>query len=296
MTERAEEPQRTELPRIVLVSNEDVVELTGLNPEGNQLLGGLRTTLDLAINRRLIGTTPFDFAQTEVPSAPVWTSPERTLELAIAHYRANPYDPSRLAEFYAAHWSFRRTAMGLSQRDLVVSDCLYSEDDLRSWGATDFGLLVPQVVSTAPEGLILLGKADPTLDSRAFQEGTSVRNVDSKGKAVELDAWMRTEKGVDAPHTRTNQKQAEEIVEQSGRVGDTLNVYAVAGVVSHELFGYYLDQERTWTRVLSSRGGSRVVGASFGRGGRCSVGWRLFPGSVYDGLGVRSVEVAELKA
>lgn len=301
MIERAEESLKSEATRIILVDDRGAIEVTGLNERGNQLLGGLRTTLDLAINQRLIAATPFDFVpkpevsllSVEPSSAPISTSLERTLELAIANYRANPDDPSRLAEFNQAHWDSRRMAMGLSGSDLVVPQCPYSEDDLRSFWQTDFGLFVPQVVSTAPEGLVLLGKADPRLGSWAFQEGTSVRNVDSKGKIIDLHGWMRTEKAIDAPHTGTNQKQAEKLVKDNGRIGDSLNVYAAAGVMSKELIGQYLDQERTWIRVLSSRDDGRVVGADFDRNGCCRVYWGLRPDDVSDGLGLRSVELAK---
>lgn len=237
-------------------------------------------------------TSEIGLRNSDLPT-PAMITVERTLELATAAYRAKPDSPEFLSEFNQAFWSARQQAMGVSQADLAVADCPYSEADIRGFMKNDFGLFVPQIVSTAPEGLILLGKAFPRMGSLAFQRRTGVLNIDKNGNPIGIHGWMKTEKAINAPYTKTNQDQAEEIIGKEHRIGDTLNVYAAAGQQSEKLTGQYLDEVRTWIRTLSSRYGGRVLGADFGSGGGCYVDWGLRPGDGYDGLGVRSVEVAE---
>lgn len=237
---------------------------------------------------------------------PVVITAEHTLELATSAYKADRANPVLLAEFNQAFWSTRRQAMGLSERDLVVSDGPYSEAEIRKFmglgrgfrkpANPDFALFVPEVTSTTPDGLILLGKGWPILWNSAFKEGTRVQNVEKDGSVISLHGWMRTEKSIDAPHLRTNQEQGEKIVSDAKRIGDTLNIYGAAGLQSKLLEGKYLDEVKTWIRTLSSRGGGQVVRAGFVPGGGCFVVWNLGSLHVDGGLGVRSVEVPELKA
>lgn len=243
---------------------------------------------------------------------------ERTLELAKAAYRAKPDSPELLSEFNQAFWNARKLALGVSERDLVVVVCPYKEADIRKF-RKDFGLFVPQIVSTAPEGLILLGKAFPRMISVAFQAGTGVSNIDQNGKLIDLHGWMKTEKAIMAPHTLTNQDQAEETIsyKDHDRIGDTLNIYAIASQQSKELTGKYLDaviRPQTGpseSRILSSRWEGRVLVARFRPEGLCyphqftrSDYWdglcyvdrlRMSDYTDYD-LGVRSVEVAKTKS
>lgn len=280
--------------RMILVGRNFATELTAQSPAGNDLLNGVSTVLRAGINGGLI--------LARVVPLFVTITAEHTLELATAAYKAHPDNPERLSDFNQAFWYAARIRMGVAQSDLVVGQCPYNEHQIRQFMGfgrrlgrssrpTDFGLFVPQIVSTAPEGLILLGRAySEVMRSRVFQ-GTTVLNVDNDGQPINLYGWMRTEERMDVPYTGTNQDQAERIVEKRNRVGQTLNVYAVAGQQSRLLTGQYLD-ERTWVRILSSRIRSRVVSASFRGGDRCNVGQSLSRTHVNGSLGVRSVELS----
>lgn len=295
----------SEINRIILVDGQKVaIEVKAQTDAGKRLLAGLGTSLLAAVDGRLLESCPVIFDRPEVTlptpeqlvehsTIPAMITVERTLEMAKVAYKAKPYNTELLTEFNQAFWLSRQQKMGVSRADLVVADCPYREADIRRFMNNDSGLFVPQIVSTAPEGLILLGKGFPQMGNLAFQEGTSVSNIDKNGNLVDIHGWMKTEKAVDAPYTRTNQSQAEKIVGEKHRIGDTLNVYAVAGQQSKELTGQYLDEVRTWIRTLSSRHGGRVLGASFRSIGCCDVDWRLKPGRVDVLLGVRSVEVAK---
>lgn len=298
--------QNLEARRIILIDgNNSAIEVKARDEVGARLLSGFRASLLAAIEGHLLESAPFTIDRhdettlptleqlTERPATPTMITVERTLALATVAYRAKPDSLELLSEFNQAFWSARQQAMGVSQADLVVADCPYSEADIRRFMKNDFGLFVPRIVSTAPEGLVLLGKAFPQMGSLPFRERTGVLNIDKNGQLIDLYGWMTTEESIDAPDTKTNQDQAEEIIGKKHRIGDTLNVYAAAGQQSKELTGQYLDEVQTWIRTLSSRDEGRVLLADFDSSGYCDVFWSLKPGYVSDGLGVRSVEVAK---
>jgi|SRR3989344_2269639 len=216
----------------------------------------------------------------------------RTLALATADLNCK-LNRTNLAEFQKAHWGLNRFAMGLSERDVAVDDCpvTWTDDEVRRFTRSDIGLFLPEVCSTAPEGLRLQAKAYPGMFWEEQNVPALVRNEDEEGKVISLFGWLKTEKSIDAPNTRTDETKAKEIVARKNRSAQTLNVYGEAGQQSKLLAGQFLDEVRTYVRVLSSRVGGRVVNASFDPGGRCSVYWLLEPSNVHDDLGVRSVGV-----
>lgn len=222
----------------------------------------------------------------------------RSLALALAEYRSHPTNPGRLYDFQEAHWKLNGLAMGLSKRDIVISDVPYTEKEMNKFmGAggfrkrayPDFALFLPEVCSTAPEGLLLLSKAYPEMrwDQPAI---TGVQNVDKMGDPVSLSGWLRPEKSIDAPYINTNEAHAEEVIMVRNRQGQTLNVYAEAGQQSKLLTGQYLDEGSTWVRIMSSRVLGRVVHGDFNVAGSCYVHWLLGSGSASSSLGVRSVK------
>lgn len=183
--------------------------------------------------------------------------------------------------------------MGLSARDVAVSDCPQNWDDdyIRKLTRSDLGLFLPEVASTA-EGLSLQAKAYPKMKWEEQKVAESVRNVDEEDNVINLFGWMRTEKSIKAPHTGTDEAKAKEIIARKNRLFQTLNVYGEAGQVSKLLQGQYLDEVITWVRILSSRIGGRVLDANFNSDGYCNVNWNLKPVNVNDSLGVRSVGVS----
>src|SRR3989344_118988 len=191
---------------------------------------------------------------------------ERTLALVTAEFITHPYSPELLAEFNQSFWNDRRQAMGLSQADLVVPQSPYTEEDIRKYAPKEFGLYVPPVISTAPEGLDLLVKGWPLMinnRSSISQAGVPIINVDKNGEPVVLFGWMTTEKTINAPYLHTNQVQVEAIADEAGWIGHTLNVYAVAGQQSKLLEREYLDGGKTFIRALSSRSKNQVLVVGF---------------------------------
>lgn len=216
----------------------------------------------------------------------------RTLVLAAAALKHKPNRTS-LAEFQKAHWDLNRHAMGLSKIDVAVDDCPenWTDGEIRRFTKTDLGLFLPKVVSTAPEGLVLLSKAYPAMRWVEQNVPSSVLNVDEEGNEISLFGWLKPEKHTRAPFTGTDESKARAAIAGKHRLAQTLNVYGEAGQQSKLREGQYLDEVDTWVRVLSSWVRGRVVGARFYPNGYCYVDWNLGPVDVYEYLGVRSVGV-----
>lgn len=216
----------------------------------------------------------------------------RTLASATGQFVAQP-NREHLKELEQARWNVNRFPMGLSERDVVVPDVPLTWDDkfVRRMVRSELGLYLPEVVSTAPEGLSLQAKAYPKMMWDEQRVPSSVRNVDERDNVISLFGWLRTEKRIDAPNTKTDEAKAKEIVARKNRLAQTLNVYGEAGQVSKLLQDQYLDEVRTWVRVLASRVGGRVVDARFNPDGNCDVYWDLRSDDVSGDLGVRSVGV-----
>lgn len=233
----------------------------------------------------------------DVPDVPTVVTAGRSLALALAEYRSHPTSLERLWDFQEAHWKLNRFAMGLSERDIVISDIPYTEKELRKFmglggfrkpAYPDSMLFLPEVCSTTPDGFLLLSKAYPEM--RWDQQGVEiVQNVDRRGNRVSLFGWLRYEKSINALFTDTNEDQAVEIILDRNRQGQTLNVYAEAGQQSKLLTGQYLDEGSTWVRIISSRVHGQMVYAGFDADGYCFFHWVLASGRAESSLGVRSV-------
>lgn len=233
-----------------------------------------------------------------------------TLALATAELRKTPASPQRSWEFQTALWNLNRHAMDVSQRDVVVGDCPWTEGQMRQFMdlgvmgrlkrlagklelEPDFGLWLPEVASTAPEGLLLLDKAYPSMGWNRQGVADLVKNEDGQGNPVSLHGWLRTEAAINAPLRGRDEWEVRASLLRRDRQGPTLNVYGVAGEYSSLLSktNKFLDQRGTYVRVLNSRVRGRAVGAYFYPFGLCYVYWSLGSGFVSESLGVRSVVV-----
>lgn len=225
-----------------------------------------------------------------------------TAELAAIEYVKDPSSPERYYNHQQARWALNGHAAGLAPSDLVVSPVPWTEDQMRKFmgkglrglmtrltHGQDIPFYLPEVVSER-DGFSLLTKAYPWLGWNDVNMVGVQNKVDVGGVPF---GHLRTEAAIDAPHTGTNEDQAAEILVKVklDRRGHTLNTYAVAGNESRLLLGKYLDQDGTFTRVMSSRVGGRVVDADFFPDGFCYVGWYLGPDDADGRLGVRSVGV-----
>lgn len=102
---------------------------------------------------------------------------------------------------------------------------------------------------------------------------------------------MRTEKSINAPFLGTDETRAREVIAGKHRLAQTLNVYGEAGQQSKLRAGQFLDEVKTWVRVLASRVNGQVLDVRFYPNGRLGVGWYWGPQDQDPYLGGRSVGV-----
>lgn len=235
------------------------------------------------------------FKKGEAEKAPAIIALERTLQLAAEKYKENTDSPEYLSEFYQALWNLYRVNMGLSSKDVEVVSSTYTKqdlNDLRQLKVPELCFYLPQIVSTAPEGLVLLGKAFPFMLSWSLQENTSVRNVNKQGQTINQYGWMSVEAVVNAPYTETTQEQLEDIFKNEGRVGQTLNVYAASSQAIKNIYDQYPDEIYSYVRLLGSEVESRVmVSANFFPNGCLNVGFDSYRYNRWSVLGGRSVRL-----
>lgn len=226
--------------------------------------------------------------------APTLVTVEQTLTRAIAAYKSNLYRPEYLSEFMQASWNHDGIQiMRLSPSDVVVPQAPYTEAQIRQFmrlddcldgkipAAFDVGSFLPKRVSD-PDGLILMGVAFWETDDWALRPDHGIKNY------ANPFGWMRVDAGLDAPFRGTNEAELRKQINQSGRTGQTLNIYVPSGEAIKRIFDYYPDQGRTWSRLPNSSGAGGVLHADFYPGGRLSVYSYLLPGSRDGSLGGRS--------
>lgn len=227
-------------------------------------------------------------------------TPERTLEAVKKEYIKNPFSPEYTSEFDQAFFYARKRQMRLSCADLVVPQCPYTEVQLRSFMEPDGDLdefiypdgvlYVPEIISTAPEGIKILRRGWPEMgDGWPFRYKRSDKVLQNYKS---LCGHMITESVLDAPYPYTKENEVKRIFEQKGREGQTLNIYIVASNRSKELYGKYFDEDSR-CRILSSHRGVVLVEASFERDGRCKVEWPVRSMDRNEYLGARSVLLAK---
>lgn len=223
---------------------------------------------------------------------------QELLRKSAANFKSNP-NPQSLSELYADFWKYYGPMMNLPPSDVAVPNCPYSEDQIREFMAMespDIAFYLPTVLSTAREGLNLLNRG---LQWKRPNFNEPIENIDGIGRAIELFGWMRIESSPQAPYTGINEKEAAEILQNKGRIGQTLNVYVSGGRLIKLLTGQSLDEEsadgkNNFVRLLSSRIHGRVIRARFDRFGQVYVGVVSRPSRAFSRLGARSAELAKV--
>ena len=196
-------------------------------------------------------------------------------------------DPEITTSTFQAIWSARQEI--LSQKgvnlEFSIPQCPYTKEELKSLEAEGRRVgYLPYELSTQ-ESRHLMAIIWPQMQSHSVKEGNSVTN------AEDISGWFDYESAIDAPYTGTNEDQLKDEAKKQGRKGSNLNQYIVAGQDSKLFTGKYLDETRTWVRLLGSRGDGDVVHAYFYGDGDLGVYWYLGPRNHNSDLGGRSVGV-----
>lgn len=208
------------------------------------------------------------------------TPQENLLEKAIAEYRRGSITPAVVTNYWRAKLP-----------GIEVPDCDWTEEAVRRPMKDVRGKDVPGMMVYHPqeflgkEGLVRLSQMYPYLRSYSVGGDTPITDTHT------TTGWIKVEAVIDAPNLNTTQRQLEELAIKRGYLGQRATTYILAGQASRDLTGRYLDEVRTYTRLLGSRRGSKVVDARFGSDGYLDVGCGLEPGYQAPSLGGRFEEV-----
>lgn len=202
------------------------------------------------------------------------------LEQAIEEYKTKPHTPELVTAYWRTRWNVLGSRVGLK---IKVSDTLYSLgeiSDMKHLEVPRAPIYVPDELTKTPEGLILLGRMHPEMRSWATQEGTSVTNTFNQSGWVDIESDWRMS------HTRTTQKDLEDIAQQNNWRGQRLVTYIIGSRNSKDLTDHYFEEEG-WVRLLGSRNDGGVVYARFFRDGDLLVSWNWDPQDQNPDLGGR---------
>lgn len=203
---------------------------------------------------------------------------------AISEYKARPLTPELVDRTWQTIWKVWGENIN---HTFQVPSCDRTSEGLV--GLREKGravLLVPDELYTK-EGLILLGRMFPTMQSWSVMEGTTVTNDHDKGGSIDI------EMDIDAPNRNTNEMQAMDTLKREGRRGQRLTTFIVGSQFSKLSSGRYLEESFTWSRVPGSRDGIHVLNAGFSSDGSLYVDWSLGSQNRYPLLGFRSEGVKE---
>lgn len=210
---------------------------------------------------------------------PSKTEKSQDLEAAaIQEYKTQPLTPELVNKTWQTLWKVWGEKVG---RAFDVPTCDRTEPELAELKESGKAVvLIPDEFYTS-EGLVLLGRIFPKMQSRTVSEGTTITNENNRGGCVDV------EMDFESPNRGTTEEQAREILESQGRKGQREATYIVTSQFSKLLTGHYFD-ENTWSRLPGSRLAGYVINAYFYSNGGLRVGSGLDPLDQVPHLGDRS--------
>lgn len=187
------------------------------------------------------------------------------LQSVVKEYNAQLHAPELVTRFWQ---TFLETSIKIQELDIPVPavSCDRTQEELEVL-KKEGGMWVPEARLTYPQ----LGLVFPKMGSYAVDKDSPIKDEyvqDAKGVDVEMN--------IDSPNRSTKEKDLENLFKRQGRKGMRLSIFILTSQASKVLTGHYLD-ENTWSRLLGSRNGGRVMGAHFNLRGRLGVGWLLHP-------------------
>ncbi len=203
-----------------------------------------------------------------------------SLEEATREYKNSPSRPESLTRLMRSFWLDAGQRIG---KEYVVSEFPLKSQEIKERAKNgQIAIFVPAEVSRVD-----LGRMFSKMGSWAVEEGNSaVDRINNSG-------WLWIEASVDAPNRKTTGKQLEDIFKKAKRQGKSLRTYIIGGQISKLLTDKYFDEGATWSRLLGSCVGGRVLDARFLSDGFLHVLSDLFPESRHGYLGGRFEEVVK---
>ncbi len=258
--------------------------------EGQQKLGN-KAAVAMGENlRREFGEVPLEAAVS--PSAKVVESTAPRIEIkpplaqAIKEYKKTR-TPELITAFNTVLWDQITQISGV---DVSVPAYPGIEQQIKEMEARDKGLIfIPEQYAEQAQRP-LVAAAFKLLGNEYVPNNWSMQPDNPVKNDIIHVGYRFVDMQIEAPNLRTNEKQARDLMgrgkQEEGSEGMNLSEYALAGLYSKLLTGQYLD-EGTWSRLLSSSDGGRVVRAGFYSHGDFDVDSGLGPEDRDDDLGAR---------
>lgn len=188
------------------------------------------------------------------------------LTQAIAELNRNPSSPEAVTNY----WRVK-----LQKKDgIFIPDCNWTEEEIGRPMVDIHGNEISGIMflkwPTGQGGPIRLEQKYPErqsgyVDRNAFV--ADVRNVAEWGKGYASS---------DGVNLNTTQEELEDFARQHGYLRGRLHSYFFASQLSKDLKGRYLDEEKTFSRLLGSRVEGHVVSTGFRSDGRLAVSWGVW--------------------
>lgn len=222
---------------------------------GQAKLGNLKAARAGLKLRGKYGELPVSTGEQDIQSDPT----KKVSNFAAEFFSTQLHTPENLTKVRDIIWASRQASLEGSGIwiDLTFEPCTYSQEEIDVLEASGrrVGYLPPELATQ--EQRHLLGVIFPHMQSHDVQTGNTVTNE------VDRFGWFDYEASVHAPHLFTTEDVLRKVMEKEDGLGMNLNEYIIASNDSKVLTGEYLDESRTWSRLLGSRRRGYVMNARF---------------------------------
>lgn len=213
----------------------------------------------------------------EIPA----TSAEDPLKVLADQFKAERPTPDRVTDYWEARWRILAPKAELEVAQIEMVRCDRTQKEIDKLLREGKGLAIQ------PKGItrVHLGMMHPEIQSWVVQPGNTLTNEEPSLEAV----WFDFEDTTDAPYLGTTEEQLRQAIAHQGRYGMDGDEYIIASQDHRDRIGTDFDTGVTWSRLLRSRNGGRVVFGDFLSDGRLRVYsglHRLFHSSSFGGRSV----------
>lgn len=207
------------------------------------------------------------------------------LNRVVADYGTKPHTPELVNAFQTVLWT---TIGGITGVEVVVPAVAESLDVIAKQERAGKGLIFVPVEYARQAQRPLIAAAFRVLVDNEYVPGHWSMQEDNPVKNDLVHSGFRwVDMAIDAPHTGTNERQARDEAEKESSEGINLSEYLLAGLYSKITIDRYLDQVRTWSRLLGSSRGGQVIFVGFYPDGFLRVNSNLDPQDRDDVFGAR---------
>lgn len=211
-----------------------------------------------------------------------------SLDQALEAYRTRPHTRELITEFHGALWRQIGAIAGVN----IAVPVFESQKDIKEQEGRGKGIIfVPEGHAAQNQRLRIVSALSKIVGNEFVPNNWSVQDDNSVTNDVLHTGYRWVDMAINAPHANTSDQSAGDLMKKSkpeeGADGMNLSEYVIAGLQSKLVTGKYLDEVKTWVRLLESRHEDFIVYTKFNPDGRLHVRSSFGPLYLYRGLGVR---------